>query len=125
MAALRRCVAILLTLVAGCASESDPQIWIDPPESDSQLCRSLCCKEKSAACDGRTGVCEECNARCEGACTSARLLLQCLDETARIRLVCASDGSVVPETDACDDQLASYQAATRACGRPEAALGGR
>lgn len=119
-------LALVLAVIPGCAPETDDHLGHYPPETDFSFgCRTLCCKEKGAACDGGTGVCDECATRCEGACTSARPLLSCLDEVARVRLVCQPDGSVAPETDACAEKLAAYQEATRACGRPQAAVGGR
>jgi len=122
----RGALAFAAALMHACSGEDRSPVDNEPPEpSLSYECRTLCCAEKGARCDGGDGVCEECNARCEHACASARPLRRCLFDTARIRFVCAPDGTVVPETDACDEQFNAYQAATRACGQPSAAVGGK
>ena len=128
MAALRWLVAMLIPVaVCGCQAVTHDPVDFDPGENGDfrDGCTSLCCKERGAKCDGGNGTCEQCADRCAKACASARPLVYCLDQRAEIRLVCAPDGSVVAETDACATELDAYQAATRACGQPSAAVGGQ
>jgi hypothetical protein len=121
----------LALLPLGACDGEEPQIPYgesrpkpkSPPDSP---CYILCCRERQSPCIADLAHCGGCQERCTDVCADARALVSCL-EAANASFVCDGDGdggSLTPANDVCRQEFTDYQAATRACGKPEAAVGG-